>query len=37
MILNIPAAATYQDVHINKLKWKTITGNEIWSSPIVGS
>ena len=29
--------STYQDAQINRLKWKTITGNEIWSSPVVGS
>ena len=28
--------SAYNDVHINKLKWKSITGSEIWSSPIVG-
>ena len=26
----------YHDAHINKLKWKSITGNEIWSSPVIG-
>ncbi len=28
--------SSYEAANISKLKWSSITGNEIWSSPIVG-